>query len=457
MVGMSRDSRRTRRRAQSGRLVWILLALVLVLLIVSAVTWVLYLVTRPRTQETLGWQDPISSIEREAVVPELALYPLAGASVAETVDASIASGEPATAYALLQFDVELTDAQRGGRLIQLGAELVSVGSMEHAAACYRQAVDIAILSPNLGGYARAQLLLDAGRGLREVERRGEALTAFDQVLVIAEESPYLPAAHSREFLGFLEAAYLELGEAEKSEAAAAGIVTLDTQGQRPSLVHAEGSAIAGVGDEIVSSPGVGALEESRRQAAYAVLQANSSVGQVPSEVADALAEALRVEDAAKLSLYHGELEATSQPGRRIGVHWQLIQWLLLKYQVAYGGFGMSVVPEWEQDLDNIRLALGTAFGELEMAYEDFVSALPQVGQIGPATYEWQRTLTLAGRRGVYPDYPVDRLATALTETARGMIEEGLGNQLYVEVRYLEAGVEYRLSPASRYGESVASP
>lgn len=454
---MKRIRHRDRRPRQGGRLIWILLGLVLVLLIVSAVSWVLYLVTRPPSPQVKGWQDPIGMIEGDVVVSELALYPLAGASTAETLDAAIASGEPATAYVLLLHDAKLSDAQRGGRLIQLGAEFVASGAVEYAQASYQQAVDIAVLSPRLGDYARSELLLAAGKGLAELEREEEAAAAYNQVLLISRESPYLPLAHRRELLSTLSLAFSELGEDQLAEYARVRRASLDDEEAARHRAQPGESALISLGDEIVSSPEVGALEENRRQTAYAVLQAGSEDAQVPAELVGALAEALRAEDAAKQALYESELEATSQPGRRIDVYWQSIRWLLLKYQVAEQRFGISLVPEWEGDVEGIKLALARAFGDLELAYEDLVSALPQVSQIGPGTYEWQRILTLAGRTGMYPDYPADRHANALQATARSLIDEGHGDGLYVDVQYDEAGVDFFLSPASSYGRLPASP
>lgn len=442
-------------RWHRSRLIWLLLGTVLVLLIVAALAWALFVVLRQRPPQTLSWQDPITAISPDDISPELALYPLAGASVSETIDASIASGELETAYSLIVHALDLSDAQRIGRLLILGDRFRDADLPERAGLCYEQVSDIAVLSSKLSDAVREDALLAVGRGWMALGNNSGAHESFDAVFELAVVGTYEPSAHRREQLVRLEAAYRELGDLEQAEACLTQIEILDREPRLSFATRAgEWPSLPG-GGEGISSAEVGVLEETRRQAAYSLLQEVTEVGEPAVEP---LAQALREEDAAKLSLYRHELQATSQSGRRSDILIQMIGWLLLKYQVANGGFGMVLVPEWGAQVAEIRSALSTAFGDLSVEYEDIVTALPQASQMEPARYEIGRQLALAGRLGMYPDWPADRLARELEAAVTALISSGLDDRAYVEPLWNVNGeLNFYLSPADRYGRTDVTP
>lgn len=443
-------------RSCQGRLVWILLALVVLLLVVAAASVVIYLVLRQQSLAT-GWQDPIVAIVPDEIAPDLALYPLAGASELDTVDAAIVNGDLETAYAALVFGLELSDAQRIGRLILLGGKFVEAEQPDRASLVYQQAYDVAVLSPYLNDPARADALLATGQGWTALEQEARAMEAYDQVYLIAVQSPYLQMANRRDLLAALETAYRDLGDTERAEACRASIIELDQEtaphppqalGEVPDLPR---------GDVVVSSPEVGVLEETRRQAAYALLQPLSEGSEPPAGLVSDLAQALQAEDAAKLALYQGELEGTTQPSTRINVSWQMIHWLMLKYKVASRGFGLSLVPEWEAQRSEIQSVLSKAYEGLFFDYEDLVTALPEASLMGPGSYQVRRQAVLDGRLGRYPNYPAQQLAGKLQEAVAGLIASGFVDALYVDLRIEDGETFFFLSPADEYGLSSQSP
>ena len=155
------------------------------------------------------------------------------------------------------------------------------------------------------------------------------------------------------------------------------------------------------------------MEEKRRQAAFAVLQALSDGAEPPESLVQALADALRAEDEAKLSFYEQELAGTSQLGRRVDLHWQVIRWLTLKYQVASGGLGLTLVPEWESQVTEVQSVLSKAYEDLFFDYEDMVTSLPDASLVVPGSYAGRRGMVLAGRLGQYPNYPARQLTTKI--------------------------------------------
>jgi hypothetical protein len=444
-------------RSCQGRLIWILLAAVIVLLVVAVVAGAIFFVLQRQQTTSATWQDPIAGILPAEILPELALYPLAGASELETIDVAMANGDLETAYAALVFSMDLTDVQRIGRLTLLGKRFVEADLPRRADLCYQQIYDVALISPTLNDPARADALLGSGTGWAALGQTALAANACDQVYLLATQSPYLQMAHRRDLLGRLETAYGDLGDVERAAACQQAIANLDQQpNPQPPAMPGPAPGLP-QGSEPVSSPQVGTLEEARRQAAYTLLQALGGEAEPPPGLVGNLAQALQAEDAAKQGLYQQELDATSQPGKRINVDWQSIRWLMLKYRVAARGFGLSLVPEWESQLPDIQSALSTAYEDLLFDYEDFVAALPDASLLGSGSYQARRQSILAGQLGQYPNYPAEQLASKLQDAATDLIAAGSREQLYLDVAVENGGLRFYLSPAEQYGLPAQPP
>jgi tetratricopeptide (TPR) repeat protein len=434
-------------------LVWILLGLALFLIAVAVVSGAVFLVLRRSRVETTEWQDPIVAVAPGEIAADLALYPLAGASELETVDAAIANGDLETAYATLVFSQGISDMRRVGRLILLAGRFIDAGRGERAALSYQQIWDVAVLSSRLNDPTQADALLASGRGWAALGQRDKALAAYDQVYLIAVRSPYLQMAQRRHLLNVLEMAYLDLDDTEQAQVCRDQISELDQETVPQSPVEDRSLLELPVDTEPISSSEVGAAEEARRQAAFALLQSLSEGGDPPADLVSALGEALQAEDAVKLSLYQQELEATTQLGRRINLHWHVIDWLMLKYRVAMQALGLSLVPEWEAQVAGIQSSLSKAYEDLFFDYEDLVTGLPDASLVGPGSYKVRRETILAGRLGRYPNHPGQQLAEKLQEAVSNLIAAGYLDELYVDVAEHASGLRFFLSPADHYGIS----
>ena len=444
------------RRSLQGRRLWILLAVVVVLLAAAIAVVVIALLSQ-RQQRSVGWHDPITAILPEEIASDLALYPLAGALELDTVDAAIDNGDLETAFSALVFGMDLSDAQRIGRLILLSGLFADAELPERSALALQQIEDTALLSPDLNDPARADALLASGREWAVLGEDDRALEVYDQAYLIAAQSPFLQMANRRDLLGALETAYRQAGADERAEDSHAAIIQLDEQttphppvspSRVPSLIQEE---IA------ISSPELGALEDARRQAGFDLLAPLSEGEAPPADLVESLAEALEAEDAAKLALYQRELESTTQPNKRIAVNQQLARWLMLKYKVASGGFGISLVPEWETALAEIQSELSKAWEGLRFDYEDLVTSLPDAALIGPGSYAVRRQVLLDGRLGRYPNFPAEQLADKLQDAARDLISSDTVDQLYVDVQRDDGDLLFFLSPGDEYGQSLQSP
>jgi tetratricopeptide (TPR) repeat protein len=444
-------------RSSQGRLVWILLAAVVVLLLVAVVSVAIYFfLQQPRAIAT-GWQDPIAAIVPGEIAPGLALYPVYGASDLDTIDEAIAIGDLETAYATLVFSLDLSDAQRIGRLLLMGKRFAETERPERANLAYQQIYDVAVLSPRLSDPARADALLAAGKGWAALGMDAEALNAYDEVYAVAVASPYLQVAHRQELLAMLEEAYRNLGDEGRAQASAEKLAELAKEPYvRPPAPPAELPELA-VGEEPVSSPEVGALEGARREAAGVIVQMMLAGTQPAPEQVNDLAQALLAEDAAKLALYRQTLEGTSQSGRRINVHWHLIRWLMLKYQVAAGGLGLSIVPEWESQAADIQSDLSKAYEALYFDYEDLVTALPDASLMGPGSYQVRRQVALAGQLGQYPNYPALQMADKLRDAVDSVVATGSADRMYVDVKIENGEARFVLAPAGGEGQLPPAP
>ena len=443
-------------RSNRRVLIVILLAAAFLLLLVAIVAVALFFVLRQPPAEVAAWQDPVAGLAADEIDPSLALYPLAGAAELETVDAGLDSGDLETAYATLLFGLGPTDAQRIGRLVILGREQAEAERPQRAALVYQQIFDLAVLSPRLTDAARSDALLASGKGWARIEEEASALRAFDQAYVVAVGSPYLQMAQRQEILTHLSAAYQALGEEGRARSCQDRVLELGQEVQKPSAAPPPLPELPERG-EAVSSAEVGQLEQARREAALALIESFAPGEMPPPEPVQALAQALQAEDAAKLELYRQELAATSQPSRRIAVLWAMIRWLTLKYKVALGGFGLSLVPEWEAQEAEIQSTLGVAYEELFFAYEDLVTALPEAALIDPGSYLVRRQVNLAGRLGQYPNYPVQQMAEDLQAAAMALIAAGAGEELYVDALAEDSGLYFYLNLAERYGQPPLAP
>jgi len=440
-------------------LIWILLATAALLLLIAAAAVVVYLVLRQRPVTAAnGWQDPITAIAPDKIAPDLALYPLAGASELETIDAAIDNNELYTAYAALVFALDLRDEQRSGRLQQLGSRFAAADDADMARLANQQVYDLAILSPEMSDPLRTDALLAVGKEWAEMGKKEEAGRAYDQVYTIAVRSPYLQLAYRRDLLTKLAAAYTDLGQTDRADLSRQQIERL-TQGAQPQVFTPVGQAMELLAIPLtpVSSADIGTLEESRRQTAYSVLQATAGGTMPAADLVNGLGQALKAEDQAKLTFYQQEREATTQPSRRVNVDWSLIDWLTLKYKVAVRGFGLSIVPEWEGQVTAIQSELSKAYEGLRFDYEDMVTSLPDAALMEPGRYGVRRMVILAGRLGQYPNLPEQQTADKLQEAARNMIGAGMIEPLYVDVQSAKDGLWFFLSPAGQYGQAAFPP
>jgi hypothetical protein len=278
---------------------------------------------------------------------------------------------------------------------------------------------IAALSPNLPDTGRGDIFLEAGEKLIALNQADWAKFYLDQAFVVASKSPFLQGAHRRSVFERLQKDYLVLGERELARK------SLDLSAKPVGLAQGtdEQDFILPQTSEAIALPLELQEAEAKRwtkaQELAALLVERG--GNAPQAAKDALKEALLAEDAQKLPFYAQELTAAAQLSRKIDITLAQIEWLSTKYKIARQAYGLSIVPEWETQAEQIRADLTKTYETLYALYADLIVALPEVSQIDKATEERLRREVLAGELGRYPNYPQEQRRKQLLDATNQLI------------------------------------
>jgi hypothetical protein len=390
----------------------------------------------------LRGRNPLNTVNVEEIDPALALASLGGVSEADVIIEAIRKGRPETALAALAFRPTLADRESAGDFLLLAAVYAANGNREKGVFSYQMAGLIATLSPNIPDTVRTDIFLEAGEKLIELNDPDWAKFYLDQAFVLAAKSPFLQGAHRRSVFERLQKDYLSLDERELARK------SLDMTAN--SVASAEG-----IGEQIFILPQTSeaialplALQEaeaqrwSRAQELAALLVERG--GNAPQAAKDALKEALLVEDGQKLTFYRDELAAAAQLSRKIDITIAQIEWLSTKYRVARQAYGLSLVPEWEAEAEQIRADLTKTYETLFALYADLIVALPEVSQIDKATEERLRREILAGELGRYPNYPEEQRRKQLLDASNQLITTQPELNIFIGVGEVAGREMYRL-------------
>jgi len=406
-----------RRRRSTLTILLLAAAVILALLGLILVSAYVFYSRRPALPTAMV-QDPWAVLDADAISPPLALRPLAGEAPADTIKALLSVDDLDTAYATLVFSPSLSDAERTGHLLLLAQRFIAAQQRDKATACLQQAHSLIVLSPLLTDVARADATLQAASQWSSLKREDAARWSLAQAQVIARHSPRLRPAQRRDLWLRLAAAYAGLGDEQKATAArqAADQPSNSTSQPTPATLLPTFRA------ELPLSPEIAELQAVRQQLAVTLIEQwialeGSDVG---PEAAN-LAEFLRREDVARLAYYDQVANSTPQLAIQAAAAWERADWLTLKTRVARRGFGLSLVPEWEENAPLIRAELSEACETLFQLYGDQATALPAVADVDQAWVELLRQAILLGQLDLYPDYPEDQLVRKLQETQERLL------------------------------------
>ena len=386
------------------------LQLAFVLFIIGILATILAVWGQQRAAAKATWRDPAESLEAPSVASDLAALNLAGVPDAQVLVLAMEKGELATAHALLALSAGLTDAQRVSGWLWLADRYQDTGQTERAALAFRLAGSGAVLGQDLTDLLRTDALVAVGQGLLALHDQVSARHFLSQAAAIGAHASDLGDYHRRSLLERLLPALVRSGGQRDDWLALAKAVKASVPGtSRFSIGRGSGTS-----DWRDSEPdGDAALvnaRNARREAAASWLDAISN-GADPDtlvEVQRVLREALAAEDVAVDRYWEnqGRMRITA-PGASI----IRLRWLLLKRQIASGGLGADVMPDWETDREAIDAALSSAWADwmVQQATPPF-SAPPVDFQNLPA--QVARQAISAAYWGLYPNAPVTDLVKA---------------------------------------------
>jgi hypothetical protein len=416
-------------------LLFILIAAIVIFLFTSQLRG-----TQPAGESSLTNTGPLSMINVDQVDPALALASLGGVSEAEVIIEAIDKERPETALAALLFQPSLSDKESAGDFLLLAPAYVAVDQREKAIFSYQIAGLIATLSPDIPYTVQADVFLQASEGLIKLDEPELARFYLDQAFLIASRSPFLQAAHRRSILERLQKNYIILGERELAR------ISLDLSANPPDLVSLAKEATNLPSYESIPLPeSVQEAETNRwiKAQELAALLVERGGKASPSAV-EALKQALIEEDKQKLPLYETELANTTQLSKKVEITIAKIEWLSIKYRVAKQAYGLSIIPEWEAQAEQIRADLTKTYETLFALYADFIVALPEASQIDKATEEKLRREILAGELGRYPNYPEEQRQKQLLDITHQLMTNQPELNIFIGVKTVAAQEMYTL-------------
>jgi len=426
-------------RSRRCCLSWGILVLLVLMVLTGALSGGAYLYLRWAGSSNTG--DPMAQLRLDQIDPTLTLAALAGVGDIDVVDRSLEGGELDTAYATILFSRQLSDREHVGNLLMLGRRYEDRGDQSHAASCYQQASLVSTLSPTLSDSTRAYSFGEIGEGFATWGKRDEALFNYDQAFALALHSPLIRDPHKADLLEQLAVAYDGIGEREKATECRSlhAEVLFSTEGSGTTPESVEEQPVADFLTQIPAPTlAMVASYEERRVAAVLdlveFLEGLASGEDIPEELATEVTQALVNEDKARSTAYEDELEAASSMVLRIGVAEARADWLLVKYRVALGAYGLDLVPAWSENVAGIALELGQAHRDLDGIYGEQIATFTDTMAKDRAWFDILRLEILQGELGTYPDYPEEELVAELTEVTARLVEAG-DSSLYPEVLY----------------------
>jgi hypothetical protein len=410
-------------------LLFVLAGVTGLLVIVGVVSLAAYFSMRPQPFQVPPWSDPLTMVNNRGIDPALAIAGLGGVSDRDLVAQALTEGRADTAFAILVFSPSISDRESAGDFILLADRYQKNNQRDRAAYCFRLAGTIATLSPELPDSVRADTFILAGEGLARLGEFGLAQLYLDQAYNVATVSPYVQPAIRRMLFQRLHKGYQAIGDRERARA------SLDLSAEPFTAVAvAEPPPVLPVAEVPPMPLEVQQAEAARWQAAQKLTQQLVERGGRASESAvRELTTTLLNEDQLRLPTYDAQLTAATQIAAQVSIVQARINWLVTKLRIARGGYGMSLVPEWEAQAEQVRADLTKAYELLFALYAEQIVAMPDASQIEVASEEVLRREILAGTLGRYPNYPAQQRIKQLTEATTRLVQSRPGAEMRVVV------------------------
>lgn len=374
----------------------LLLAFVFCLL-VGLLAFTLWWTLRNPAPPALG-SDPLAAVRSESILPQLALRQL-GDDVADGLAVqAIQAGELETARAVLTYDTQMMPAARLARLAQLGRAYQEAGDSAAAGQVYALAAPLAILDLSMGPLERSQALVQIARGLLDAGQPTAALAAAMQAQRIAVQMPdLLPAQRSQVFA--------DLNVLADALADPVFSAQVDDLVRNPYL-SPPGVAIphrmSTFAQQVPYDLNLQAAISARKQAAAILADRIALTGGVDIDPErQALADALLLEDQLRGEFYQQARGGAISLPQQVWLLQNRLDWQTTRLRVARAGYGVPLLPVWEQEAEPLLAELGAAYVDYAAALDAQAAALPSAAEQALQRVENQLWLAQQVERGLY--------------------------------------------------------
>lgn len=370
-------------------------------------------------------------VKTDALDASLLLRSLAGMPDRQVLGYVLQAGRAESAFAILAFGDSLSDSERANALLTLAQVYAAANDTEKASICLGLLANLAVLGSDFHDYQKANLLLQAGDGLAALGRRPEAEDAYDRVLEIARFSPVLQASIRAQLLQSLATKYGALGVTSKSlEASQAAEQPAPSSVTEPVTIALPTAPVTW--QDAPTWTALKSAEMARYQAVIELITAmESKAGGQTEAKRQAVAKALLAEDEAQDQFYNDQRPKAASVSARLALSQGRIAWLTLKWRVAARGFGISLVPDWENKLRDLEANLRRALEDHYTLHLELAALLPDPLAARQATMEALVDELKLSRLGLYPNAPERGLAGDLAAAIQERIALRDDGSLYV--------------------------
>ncbi len=372
------------------------------------------------------WKAPLDQIDVKRLTAANALGILTESGEAQALDDVLQQGDWESALADLAYTPFFSDANRLGTLLLLGSRYTTAKQPAKAAWCYQYAVTLAQLSPDPSDLVRAQTLLEAAQGLRALELPAAARTALDQAFLIAEYSTTLPRDSRARLFDQISQQYKSIGagnlatQARQKSEEASNSTTEDASGApRVPYVLQPGELPA---NQELSDKTKARVTAAKELIDQLNIHPPKSDKDLPEDKIRSLGDRLYEEDGLRQEYFDAQFKSTAAPALQAAVLRDRINWLALKLRVARGGFGVSLVSDWEPDAKKIATELSDMYDELFKLSEQQAAAADQTVTADRQVEDVLRAELVAGRWGLYA-YDENDLRTRLGEISEKLRDD----------------------------------
>jgi hypothetical protein len=402
-----------------------------------------------------GWVAPMAQVSNRDLVPASALLPLTDLAAEDALDQTLEGTDLESAFAIIAYDPRLSDPSRVGALLQIGTRYSESKNWRRAAWTFQTAALLAILSPALSDSARVDTLLAAGTDLRDTDAKEAARRVIDQAYLITMYSPALRKQVRSNRLNQIATAYDSLnlpgiGDQARSKAqdvSAAPDIP-------PAIVRAPFIPIPG---QLPSSLDLDQARSRREQAAAQLLDdvsATSPKSQAdwPRDSSDQLKQALIEEDMAHDDYYAQQIPLAKDPSVQIALAAHKVNWLALKYRIAKGAFGTTIVSDWTKSTNDIADQLSDAWDDLFQLYQSQADLQGNPSDVNQATEDVLEQRLIAVRWG-WSQKSEGELRDSLTEVTEKLRDASVPT-LRIDATTRSGKTLYLLLPDELYGEGA---